>query len=445
MFKGQWMKILVLLLFMVSIPFVQFAKAEGEAILPQKIEVNKSSLQITSKQTVILSAVVAPADSMDKTVLWKSSNPKVASVDAKGAVKALKNGTATVTASAKGNPKVEKKIEVKVSDKIVKLDKTSLTIVKGQTASIKATVSPIDSTDKGVTWKTSNYKIATVDKNGKVAAKATGTVNITATVKGAKVATAKVTVKAPVLATSVKVSKTSATLAKGKTLNLTATVSPSSTTNKNVNWRTSNAKVAKVDSKGKVTAVGSGTAKITVTTSNGKTAITTITVPNVKTLSAGNWKAGKDLTPGRYKITTTSGSGNLIIAENDYDRFINEILSSEDDGFGVTAVTTDIKSGDSIKIMGLNNVTFTQVFNVKTNILHAGYWTVGKDIAAGNYRITTPKGSGNLIMYRGDYLLVNEILANKPDYYEVSSVTTTLKNNDRIYIGGLNKVVFTKK
>jgi len=85
------------------------------------------------------------------------------------------------------------------------------------------------------------------------------------------------------------------------------------------------------------------------------------------------------------------------------------------------------------------------VTNVKSNTLHAGYWTVGKDINEGTYRITTPSGAGNLVVHRGYSLVVNEILAAKSDGYSVTSVTVPLKKGDRISIYGLNKVVFTKK
>ncbi|MGG0847992.1 Ig-like domain-containing protein [Peribacillus simplex] len=414
-------------------------------IVPTSLKLSKSTLNITNNQTVKVTATVAPADAANKTVLWKSSNAKVAKVDSKGNIKGMANGSATITATAKDNTKVMKTVAVKVSAKTVKVNKTSLSITAGKTGTLTATVSPSDSTDKTVKWKSASTKIATVDSKGKVTGKAKGTTTVTATVKGAKDVKVKVTVTAPIMAKSVKLNKTSATIYKGKTLTLSATVSPSNTTNKTVKWKSSNSKIAKVDSKGKVTAVGVGTAKITVTTINGKASTTTIHVPYSKSLSAGKWKAGKDLPAGRYKITTKSGSGNLFIGMNTYERFVNEILSSEDDGFGVTVVTTDIKSGDSIEISGLDSVQFVKVTNVKSNTLHAGYWTVGKDINAGKYKITTTSSSGNLIIYRGQNLLVNEILSNERDDYSVTSVTTTLKSGDRIYISGLNKVSFSKR
>ncbi|MBO0998041.1 Ig domain-containing protein [Bacillus sp. SD075] len=414
-------------------------------IVPTSLKLSKSTLYIANNQTVKVTATIAPSDAANKTILWKSSNTKVAKVDSKGNIKGIVNGSATITATAKDNAKVYKTVAVKVSTKTVKVNKTSLSITAGKTGTLTASVSPSDSVDKTIKWKSASTKIATVDSKGKVTGKAKGTTTVTATVKGAKDFKVKVTVNAPIMAKSVKLNKTSATISKGKTLTLSATVSPSHTTNKTVKWKSSNTKIAKVDSKGKVTAIGVGTAKITATTINGKASSTTIHVPYSKSLSAGKWKAGKDLPAGRYKITTKSGSGNLFIALNANDRYVNEILSSEDDGFGVTVVTTDIKSGDSIEISGLDRVQFTKVSNVKSNTLHAGYWTVGKDIAAGRYKITTSSSSGNLFIYRGQNLLVNEILSNERDDYSVTSVTTTLKTGDRINISGLNKVSFSKR
>ena len=100
----------------------------------------------------------------------------------------------------------------------VKLNKTSQTIEKGATVSLTATVNPSNATNKNVTWKSSNTKVATVDQNGKVKGTAKGTATITVTTKdGAKTATCKVTVKDPanIKVTSVKLNKTSQTIRKG--------------------------------------------------------------------------------------------------------------------------------------------------------------------------------------------------------------------------------------
>ena len=60
---------------------------------------------------------------------------------------------------------------------------------------LSATVSPSNTTNKTVTWKSSNTSIATVDKNGKVTGVKDGEITITAMTSNGKTATYKVTVK----------------------------------------------------------------------------------------------------------------------------------------------------------------------------------------------------------------------------------------------------------
>ena len=90
------------------------------------------------------------------------------------------------------------KIGAKANDieaKSVKMSKTKATLKVGETVTLKATIKPKDVTDKTVTWKSSNKKVATVDKNGKVTAKKKGTCTITAVTSNSKKAKCKITVK----------------------------------------------------------------------------------------------------------------------------------------------------------------------------------------------------------------------------------------------------------
>ena len=77
----------------------------------------------------------------------------------------------------------------------ISLDNTELTVTRGKTATIVATVEPSDATNT-VEWKSSNTDVATVDENGTVTAVATGEATITATC-GAESATCKITVVKP--------------------------------------------------------------------------------------------------------------------------------------------------------------------------------------------------------------------------------------------------------
>lgn len=126
----------------------------------------------------------------------------------------------------------------------VKLDRTSLTLTKGKTYTLKTTVT---GTNKAISWSSSNSSVASVDKNGKVTAKTKGTATITAKVDGVS-ASCKVTVNEPAK-TTIKLDKTKVTLGAGEPCTLKATVSPS----QKVTWASSNPKLVKVDSNGKLT------------------------------------------------------------------------------------------------------------------------------------------------------------------------------------------------
>ncbi|MBQ8133900.1 MAG: Ig domain-containing protein, partial [Clostridia bacterium] len=184
------------------------------------ITVNKTSLTLNKGKSATLEVVVEPNDATNQDVVWTSANKNIATVSEAGVVKAVKVGTTTITAAtADGKYTATVKVTVNSPATKITLNKTSATIGKGKTATVTAKIEPTDCTDKTITWKTSDSKIATV-KNGVITAKAVGTATITATTASGKTATCKVTVKN--LPTSIKLNKTSATIGKGKTLTLKA-------------------------------------------------------------------------------------------------------------------------------------------------------------------------------------------------------------------------------
>jgi len=154
-------------------------------------------------------------------------------------------------------------------------------------------------------------------------------------------------------------------------------------------------------------------------------------------LFTGEWEGGADVPVGRWVITGT-GSGNFTIWRGT-NLHVNEILGGG--GFGVTSITTDIVDGDEIGISGLNSVTFTPVIERTTsNVLSTGHWVVGEDIEAGSFDATTPSGSGNFVIWRGNSLRTNEILGNGS--FGIERVRVNLANGDRISISGLERVYF---
>lgn len=234
------------------------------------ITLNATSQKLTEGKTVTLAATVTPADTTD-AVVWTSSNTKVATVSADGVVTAVKEGTAVITATA-GNVKATCKITV--SKAVVKVTKVSVTasarnIAAGKKVQLKAAVAPSKATNKAVTWKSSNTKVATVSSKGVVTfnKKAGGKkVTITATAKDGSKKYGKITL------TCMKGSVKKITLSGVKTLKAgkTAKVKAKVTTmngkaNKTLTWTSSNTKIATVNKTGKVKAAKGKKGTVTIT------------------------------------------------------------------------------------------------------------------------------------------------------------------------------------
>ncbi|WP_313129714.1 Ig-like domain-containing protein [Anaerocolumna sp.] len=126
----------------------------------------------------------------------------------------------------------------------------------------------ITSTGKKATWKSSDSKIASVNKYGKVTAKKTGSAVITASIKGAY-ASCLVTVDPP----TITLSQSHIALYRSQSAKLSAKVS----SKVKPKWKTSKKSVATVDQNGNITAVKNGTAVITATV-NGVSDICEVTV-----------------------------------------------------------------------------------------------------------------------------------------------------------------------
>lgn len=240
------------------------------------VSLNTATIEMVEGETFSLVATVLPKDAEYDGVTWASSNASVASVNS-GTVTAVKEGTATITASAGGKSAT---CNVKVSAKIVAvtsitLDKTSLSMQVGDTETLTATIKPEDATDKTIVWTSSDEAVVSVS-NGKITALKSGKATITAK-SGTCSADCVVTIS--VNTESIILDKTTLSLAVGESAILTATVKPDDATDKTVTWSSSDESVVKVDN-GKVTARKSGTSTVSAKC-GGKTAecVVTVTVP----------------------------------------------------------------------------------------------------------------------------------------------------------------------
>lgn len=155
----------------------------------------------------------------------------------------------------------------------ISISPSSISLERDKTYQLQAEVTPKETTEKKVSWSSSDTQVATVSENGLVTGVNRGTATVTATA-GGKSATCQVTVTWEVQ--SVTVSPATLTMTKvGETTQLTATVAPEGAGE--AVWSSSNEAVVTVSPEGLVTAVGQGTATITATAGE-KTATCEVTV-----------------------------------------------------------------------------------------------------------------------------------------------------------------------
>ena len=158
----------------------------------------------------------------------------------------------------------------------VRMEKTSLTLTKGETAQLKAAVIPDNATNAKIAWSVEPSTLATIDSaTGALKAKAVGDVTVTATA-GSKTATCAVKI-VDVQAAAIALAPSETTLTIGETKQLTALMQPDGLVGKTISWASSDEFVASVSDAGFVTARKAGTATVTAAV-DGVKATSAITV-----------------------------------------------------------------------------------------------------------------------------------------------------------------------
>ena len=292
----QYSKILaVMAIFAASLSFAGCGHEEPEPTPPTPstvavtgVTLSSSTLSLPVGGTATLSYTIQPSNATNQNVIWKSNDGSIATIDVSGKVTAVKAGTTTIQVITTDGAKtasctVTVKANVSVTGVALDDESKAITLENGQSATLKVTVEPDDASDKGVTFMSSDEKVATVSADGVVQAVGEGTATVTVTTKdGGKTATSEITVvPATVAVTGITIDENSqeVTLEVGETAVIEFTITPEDATNQTVEWTSSDETVATVDGTGTVTALKPGGTTITAkTASGGKTATSKITV-----------------------------------------------------------------------------------------------------------------------------------------------------------------------
>ncbi|MDE7299210.1 MAG: Ig-like domain-containing protein, partial [Lachnospiraceae bacterium] len=251
-----------------------------QPIVSIKLSQTNVTVPLSSKE-LLLYATISPDGAKNEEIVWKSTDPSIATVDQFGKVTIKKPGKTSIICSAKADGNISAICNVTVTQEIavrgIKLDKTVLNMYAGETYRMTYVLSPDDATNKNVTWMSTNPAIATVDARGLISAKSVGqTAIILKTADGGYMSTCLVNVSK--VATAVKLDINTLTLNVGDYYSFETTITPADSTETTLVWETSDKSVAIISNKGKVTAKKAGVAIILAKTKSGSTAYCTVTV-----------------------------------------------------------------------------------------------------------------------------------------------------------------------
>ena len=304
-----------------------------------KFDVTK--LELEAGEYYYIKATATPNDSTDKELIWESSDTKVAIVDDNGKVTAKSAGTATIMARTEAGGIAFCKVTVTQPVTGILLNFSEKTIYIGEEFKLKVSVSPSEASKLGVTWKSSNTKVATVNDEGVVEGLLGGTALITCTtVDGGFVATCMVTVLEPV--TTVTLDHDELYVGVNKSVTLKATVTSDTASNKKLKWVSSNPKVAVVNQNGKVTGKSVGYATIRAIAQDGSEVEDSCEIRVVKPIT--------NMTLDKNFITMFVGdSRSLKVTIKPKDATIKEVKwTSSDPSIAIVdedGVVTGLKAG----------------------------------------------------------------------------------------------------
>ena len=155
----------------------------GEKV--KKITLNKTSVTLNrgaKNRTFQLKKAIKNKNATYKGVSWYSSNKNIATVNSTGKVTLKRRGKVVITVKAKDGSNTSARCTITVKQLVTKITlnkKNKYSVDYGKSINLKATVEPNDASIKTLKWESSNKKVLTVDKNGKVTAKGLGSAVVT--------------------------------------------------------------------------------------------------------------------------------------------------------------------------------------------------------------------------------------------------------------------------
>lgn len=314
-----------------------------------------------------------------KQLKWSSSDKKIATVNAKGKVKGIRTGKAEITAQLKGS---DKEVTATVTvlpyepvDRVTILNKPEYYLVEKEKCRLHTKITPENASFQDIQWTSSNPKVATISKKGKIKALKKGKTTITAKVKNTKRKSSfRLRVKKKVKLESLEIEAPKTNCIVGEKIALKAIRTPENATDYAVNWSTSSKVLATVDEHGILTAHKEGTVVVKAKSRKqkkishiaiqiSKVAVTDIAFDdnNPITMEAGTQRDLKlQITPENATYKTIKWSSNdRSMAMVDKNGRVTALRPTEGVDITATSVDSRISKTWTIKITA-NNGTVTK-------------------------------------------------------------------------------------
>ena len=320
------------------------------------LKLNKQNAILHPKESVTLQADIQPANATDKSIAWKSSNAAVASVDEKGRVTALKNGTAVISAVMKNGIRADCRITVKIAVDHIELDSTAHTVYVTNTGDVKVTVYPQNATNQKVIWHSSDTSVVTVDQNGHYKTLKPGFAYIYATSEDNENIRVFCEINVNIPPVEVSIHETSLSLKRGQSYQLNYSAYSPAGVNVAFQWASNNPDIASVNQKGVITAHKAGVTSISLNSPyyNGSDVVY-VTVTNPVSALKMN-KASANMTKGSYlqlsASISPSDASNKGLTWTSSNKNILTVSSSGKvyaKGFGTATITAQAKDGSKVK------------------------------------------------------------------------------------------------
>ena len=235
------------------------------------ISLNVTQPTLYTGETLALTASVSPSDASSKTLTYESSDTSVATIDQNGHITALKAGSTNITVLATDGSGVSKTITLTVKQRATYIDLLNpiSELYIGSTHQLDMLILPEDTSDKSVTYTSTNPLVASISDSGLITPHSRGLVTIIISTNDSSDLHYNIAFTVKQYVEGITLQNANLTLYTGESETLYPTVFPEDADNKAYTFTSSDSSVAIVNEIGKVTAIKAGSTTVTVSAVDG--------------------------------------------------------------------------------------------------------------------------------------------------------------------------------